>query len=366
MDINKLLLFCLVTVFMGCATQKEIANNEDEEGLRDIVEKRYSQDNFIFGMAAHERRIGTQSEEILNKEFGYVTPSNDFKLTVIHPKPGEWDWSRPDHWVTNAKENSQIIRMHSPISPQVSDWVKEDHRTAEELGPLMEEYVTALSQRYNKYDHIKWMDVVNETIDFDGGWFGPKPGTDKWENPWPQLGYDNSHELKPPIYIKKAFKLSNKHAPNIKQIINQHGAFEEVVWDKMKQLVQYLWDNDIRLDGIGWQAHINMGWEKENGNMQRLSEFIDWCHEHGLAFHITEFNVWLREGHEGDYEAQAETFGAIVELLLEKRKNGMIGINFWNLRPKETARPQLDGTLWTDNFEKKPAYYRIRQELLDH
>lgn len=358
--IKKFYTFFIALTVLGCAAKKQ------EGGLRDIVSNMPDNENFILGMAAHEKRIGTRSEEILNQEFSYVTPSNDFKLTVIHPKPGEWDWSRPDHWVTNAKENGQIIRMHSPISPQVSDWVKEDHRTKAELRQMLEEYVTELSRRYNKYEHIKWMDVVNETIDFDGTWFGPKPGVEKWENPWPQLGYDSTHALQPPIYIKEAFKLANANAPDIKQIINQHGAFEEVVWEKMKRLVQYLWDNDIRLDGIGWQAHIDVGWEKEPGNMERLSEFIDWCHDHDMAFHITEFNVWLREEEKGNYEAQAETFSTIIELLLEKRKNGLVGVNFWNLRPEETARPELDGTLWTDTFEKKPAYYGVRELLQSH
>ncbi len=79
------------------------------------------------------------------------------------------------------------------------------------------------------------MDVVNETIDANTGeWFGPKPGTDKWENPWPIIGYDTTHALRPPLYIKRAFELANEYAPNIKQIINQHGTMNDVAWDKVK------------------------------------------------------------------------------------------------------------------------------------
>lgn len=88
-----------------------------------------------------------------------------------------------------------------------------------------------------------------------------------------------------------AFEISNKYAPNVKQIINQHGDFEENVWSRMKDLVKYLRSKGRRVDGIGWQAHIDTGWEKVPGNLKRLDNFISWCHNNNLEFHITKLNI---------------------------------------------------------------------------
>ena len=95
----------------------------------------------------------------------------------------------------------------------------------------------AQCQRYDVFDHVKWMDVVNETVTTRGRWFGPKQGTDSWENPWTIIGYDETHPLMPPLYIKIAFEIATQHAPNTKLIINQHGGMEDRMWLTIKDLV---------------------------------------------------------------------------------------------------------------------------------
>lgn len=254
--------------------------------------------------------------------------------------------------------------MHAPISPQCSHWVKDDNRTAEELEKMLEEYVKALCEKYNGTSNILWLDVVNETIDkTTGGWFGPKPGTDKWENPWPKIGFDESHTLRPPLYIKQAFTLANQYAPDIIQIINQHGALEEASWDKMKALVAYLRENNLRVDGLGWQAHIDLGWEKIPGNTERLGEIVRWCHSNDLEFHITEFNVFLRKGNELKYDEQAATFEAITKAVLDNSGTSVVGIYFWHIRGNDTSNKDLDGCLWSDDYTAKPAYRKIKDLL---
>jgi endo-1,4-beta-xylanase len=334
--------------------------------IRELVEKCYPDGNLAVGVAAHEHYLGTKTEEIIDREFNYITPASDFKQSYIHPEPGVWRWEKPDKWVNHCRENNQVIRMHAPISPQVSAWAKEDSRTAEELEQNLVEYMTAICQRYNDTTNVKWLDVVNETVfHTDGSWFGPKSGTDSWENPWPKMGYDESHELRPPVYIKKAFEVANEHGSNLKLIINQHGGMDPVIWDKIKQTVLYLRENNLRVDGIGWQAHEWLGFENVEGNMQRLSELIDWCHENDLEFHITEFNVWLKPEDLGKLTAQAETFYAITKLAAEKAKNGFVGINFWHIRAVETQNKDRDGSPWAEDYQPKEAYFRIKDALCE-
>ena len=333
--------------------------------LKDIVAEKYPKGNVYIGGTTGWEKLNRGSGVVLDREFSYVTPENDFKQHHIHPSPKKWNWKTADAWVQRCAERNQVLRIHGPISPQCSVWAMQDHRTAAELEQNLVEYMTALCKRYDKYKHVKWMDVVNETVSSKGNWLGPKPGTGKWENPWPKIGFDESDPLRPPLYIKMAFEIANKHAPNTKLIINQHGSMQKPMWEKVKATILYLRKQGLRVDGIGWQAHVNVGWENEKGNVQYFRELIDWSHANNLSFHVTENNVWLRKK-EKDYEAQAKTFGAILRILLEKRHSGVVTWNVWNISDGDqwVKTKDLHGCILNDDFSPKPAYYALQRELI--
>ncbi|NQU53156.1 MAG: endo-1,4-beta-xylanase [Bacteroidetes bacterium] len=363
----KYLSFILLFPFICCNgsdIEPEPEPEQLQQTIRELVAEVFPEGNVFIGSASHHSLIGTESVNILDREFSYVTPANDFKQSYIHPEPGKYKYEQSDDWVQHCKYKNQVIRMHAPISPQCSPWAREDNRTAEELETMLAEYMTALCEKYNGVSNILWLDVVNETIDHSkGGWFGPKEGTEKWENPWPKIGFDETHALRPPIYIKQAFTIANQLAPNLKQIINQHGALEEATWEKMKELVAYLRENNLRIDGLGWQAHIDLGWEKIPGNIERLGQIVRWCHANNLEFHITEFNVWLKPENKYKLNEQATTFEAITKAILDNRSGGVVGVNFWHIRANDTQNKDWDGCLFNDQYEPKPAYLKINELL---
>lgn len=343
--------------------------------LKDIARK-YPHGNLQIGVAMNPTSLDTPSGIIAQREFGYITPENDFKQSYIHPVPDSWRWEKSDTWIDYAKKHGIIIRMHSPISPQCSKWVKNDARTGEELAPVMEDYLTKLCIRYANNSCVKWMDVVNETVSKNkiadkkygtmecGDWFSSRIGDGTWENPWTRIGYDDKSEIKVPLYILRAFKICNQYAPQVKQIINQHGNFEAKVWDKIKKTVAYLRNNGCRVDGLGWQAHIDAGWEKTPGALERLDSFVTWCHDNNLEFHVTEMNVWLKEG--TTEQEQEETYAAVIKTLSKHTHAGVIGICFWNIRDNETQHPDWKGCLWDKDGNPKPSYNRIKRELLNN
>ena len=274
-------LLVLFALLMSIVSLAEASNKKGRKvcqqnpcALKDVVKKHYPK-NLYFGMATQQRLIGKLSVEITDREFDYVTPANDFKQSYIHPEPEKWQWTRPDNFLAHAKEQGQVLRVHGPISPQCSHWVRADNRTPEELSKMLDEFMTALCMRINNVPAVKWMDVVNETICKNriqyakgkfynaGDWFGPREGDDKWENPWTVLGFETYKGDVYPLYIKRAFEIANKYAPNVKLIINQDSQMDAVEWEKMKKLVGYLRAQGLRVYGIGWQAHINTGLEKD-------------------------------------------------------------------------------------------------------
>lgn len=309
--------------------------------------------------------LGSPAETILHREFQFVTPANAFKQTSVHPEPGKWNWKKADRWVDHCEERGQIMRLHACVSPQCSAWAEEDSRTPAELLLVMEQYVEGVCKRYNDRKHVRWIDVVNETVTRKGEWFGPKPGVGKWQNPWTQIGFDASHPLRPPLYIKRAFEIASEHAPNIKLLYNQHGGMESEAWTRVCATVMYLREQGIRVDGIGWQCHIDSGFEKDPKNMQRLNKLIEWAHRNKLGFHITENTVWMRDGETpADLGAQADTYAAIIRTLLRHGKNGVVTWNAWQMRDTDTQRNGLRGTLFDKNGRPKPSYYAVQQELL--
>ena len=309
---------------------------------------------------------GTVAEVIVNREFQFITPANAFKQASVHPEPGKWKWTKADAWVDHCERHGQIMRLHACVSPQCSAWSEEDDRTPEELRQVMEEYVEGVCKRYGSRKHVRWMDVVNETVTRKGEWFGPRPGVGQWQNPWTQIGFDESHPLRPPLYIKRAFEIADQHAPDIKLLYNQHGDMEPEAWKKVCATVMYLRSEGVRVDGIGWQAHVNAGFEKDSENMRRLNKLIEWAHRNDLEFHVTENTVWMRKGElNATSDEQAATFGAIVKVLLQHCKNGVVTWNVWQMRDTDTQRPEMMGAMFEKDGQPKPSYYAVQRELMD-
>jgi GH35 family endo-1,4-beta-xylanase len=283
---------------------------------------------------------------------------------TIHPDNLSWNWVASDEWVDHIYFNFQILRMHCPIGPQCSNWAMNDDRTAEELDTNMCVFLDSLCKRYNGTPGFEYMDVVNETV-VSGNWHMNKTGTG-WECPWYVIGLD-THDV--PIYIVNAFKICDSLAPDIKLIYNHHEEPSNTAsWNLIEQTVLYLKDLGLRVDGIGWQAHVDVGWESAS-RLNDLRNLIDWAHSNDLEFHVTEASVWIKdEPTQEDFEEQAVTYRAILDVLLEKRFTGKVGWNTWNIDDNygwytKYNPPNWYPSLFDSNYAAKPAYYAIQAAL---
>ena len=334
--------------------------------LRELVAKNFKPGTVYVG-ATVSYRYDKKALDLLAEQFSYTTPENAAKQSYVHPEPGIWRWDRIDNLVRFAKNHNMVMRLHGPVSPQASKWALEDNRTPEELEQVMEEYMTRQCKRFNGNPTIKWMDVVNETVNADGTWFGPKPGTDQWENPWLKIGLN---EDSIPIYIVKAFEIANKYAPDIKLIYNQHVRMEPAAWEKVKKTVLYLKKKGLRVDGIGWQAHlrpdVNVALNKKD--LKYLEDLIDWAHSNGLEFHVTEIDYTFKNSDaftKKMAEEQAVTYANILKVLLKKRNTGVVGFNTWGLYdgPVDNKHRGNYRFIFDEKLRAKPAYYAIQKVL---
>ena len=138
------------------------------------------------------------------------------------------------------------------------------------------------------------------------------------------------------------------------------------MWIKVKGLVEYLQDSGVRVDGIGWQGHIDTGFEKHPDNVEQLRSLIRWAHARKLEFHVTEFNAWIRKGKDEavlqqDLVAQADTYMAALNILKEHSNTGVVTWCAWQIKGNETKRGHLQGNLFNSEGKEKPAMAALRK-----
>ncbi|MFC1551871.1 endo-1,4-beta-xylanase [Candidatus Latescibacterota bacterium] len=358
--------------FMSCADKEQVPEQAADSSipmptgdrLRDIVARNYPDGNILIGATTGAALLDSDTGRIMDREFSYVTPENDFKQWSYHPDPDTWTWERPDAWVQHIADNGQVLRMHCPVSPQCSPWAQDDSRTAEELETNLREFLTAVCKRYNGVPGIISMDVVNETT-HENEWKKNEEGTGGWEVPWYIIGQDTDTN-KTPLYIKMAFEIANEHATDMKLIYNHHEDMnKEGSWRLIKETIASLRADGLRVDGIGWQAHVDSDWATPE-NVAKLEELIDWAHGNDLEFHVTEASSWLKDGITPEaLEEQAHTYSAIVAALLEKRDTGVVGWNTWHIDDGTGWHQEWYGAIFDSTLTAKPAYYAIQKALED-
>ena len=365
MNKHLLIISVLSFFFFGCKSSLVTSQNKASEAKVKLNPKT---DGLLVGATLNYDEIFSKKGELYLKDFKYLTPANAAKQSRIHPKPNEWNWSEIEDFITFAKKNNLVVRLHGPISPQASKWVKHDSRTPEELGKILEEFATAFAVRFNNEPNVKWMDVVNETILADGTWFGPKEGVNQWENPWLAIGLNDDGF---PLYILKAFEIATKKAPNLKLVYNQNVGMETPMWDKVKETVLYLKSKGYRVDGIGWQAHLLLGAKREDfvvntdATMKKLADLIDWCHANNLGFHVTELDYLVKDMKvlNEERETQKRVYQKIVDVLVEKSKNGEVTLNLWDVGERQKKGTGYFQSIYDAKYKPTPAYQVIKSVI---
>tara|TARA_B100000886_G_scaffold114916_1_gene77334 strand:- start:111 stop:1277 length:1167 start_codon:yes stop_codon:yes gene_type:complete len=320
------------------------------------------------GATLNYYQLGTKKENLFLNDFNFLTPANAAKQARLHPRPGIWQWDRIENFLQFAKNNDLIVRIHGPVSPQASKWAKEDHRTAAELENVMVNFMTQTAKRYNEESNVKYMDVVNETILPSGKWFGPRKGTHLWENPWLKMGLDENGY---PNYIVRAFEIATANAPNVKLVYNQNGGMQSAMWERLKETVLYLRSKGLRVDGIGWQGHLNLSRstlqfiENSDRALNELSKLIDWAHANNLDFHVTELDYRVNDmtNLSEELEFQAELYEKIIKVLQSKVNSGTVTLNLWDIGERLKKPSTFFQSIYDKDLNPTPAYQIIKKAL---
>ena len=372
---NSIIKLLFVFLFINCSSGSDESTVIDKDpdpdpnsgkitdSFKKIMSDEYNTDTFKFGATLNFYQFNSNVEDLFLKEFDYVVAENSFKQTIVHPEPDQWNWERVDAFLDFANKNNLQMRVHGPIGPQSSTWAKTDSRTNEELIKNYEEFLTELCKKINNENNVKWMDVVNETIDKNANWTIEEAGTG-YQNPWTQIG-ENEDGI--PLYIIRSFEIAKEHAPNISLVFNQHQGMQPVMWDKVKETILYLKNKGLRIDGLGWQAHLrdNVILSLNKEQFDYLLSLIDWAHENDLDFHITEIDYRMTGDppNNSEYERQANGYANIAKALIAKRNNGVVTFNTWGVYDKNEVSDHEYKYIYDSNLNPKKAVDLLKSSL---
>ena len=364
-------IILLLAFFYSCSSvdiESGDINDEDKEekveSFKKIVSENYDLDKFKLGATLNFYQLNSNVQQLFLKEFNYTTSENSFKQTIVHPDPDTWNWERVDSFINFANTHNIEMRVHGPVGPQSSVWAKDDARTIEELSKNYQEFLVELCKRINNQKNIKWMDVVNETIASNGQWTDKKEGTDKWENPWTQIGKNDDGI---PNYIIKSFEIADQYAPNVSLVFNQHAGMQPVMWDRVKETILYLKNKGLRVDGLGWQSHLrdNVVLSLNKEKLDYLLSLIDWAHQNELDFHITEIDYRLvgNSPNATNFNRQAQGYTNILKSLIAKRSSGVVTFNTWGIYDKNNISSHEFKYLYDSNLNPKKAVDEMKIAL---
>lgn len=175
-------------------------------------------------------------------DFGQITPANSMKWDSIEPRPNKFSFTAGDAVAKLAKTNNQLLRCHNLVwHQQLPTWVSGGNWTKATLTAALQNHIT------NEVTHYKgqcyaW-DVVNEALNDNG--------TFRNDIFFRVLGDD---------YIRIAFETAAAADPGVKLYYNDFNTESPGVKSSAAQaIVKKLKAANVKIDGVGFQAHFVVG-----------------------------------------------------------------------------------------------------------
>lgn len=263
---NRLLLFIASVLAAGNAFSQK------------TLKSAYA-DAFMMGCAINSQIVSgrdSRSTEIILQQFNAVSPENDMKAEVIHPRPDTWNFEPADRFVKFANDNNLWSLGHTLVWHNQTPDFFFNHpdgtpKTKDEMVETMRSYIEKVAGHFaGKID--AW-DVVNEIIDNDGSYR---------KTVWTNAFEGDGDEL-----VRLAFKFASQYDPNAELYYNDFNAWRPTKRDGIARMVRMLQEHGIRIDGVGIQAHWGLNFPKNEYIIAAIDTFASL----GVKVMITEMDV---------------------------------------------------------------------------
>ncbi len=295
-------------------------------------------------------RTDPSYQRIAAAEFNAITTENALKMGPLRPSRYVYDFHDADAIVSFGRANDMYVRGHTLVwHNQTPSWFQAWDYTDAQLRTFLREHIHTLVGRYRAT--IDAWDVVNEAVADDGT---------MRETVW----YDAMGE----DYLEHAFRWAREVNPDVDLYYNDYGADainpkSDAIYDLLADLL----DRGVPIDGVGLQLHA-LGHQPDPAS---IGENIRRFRDLGLDVHITEMDVaFPADDVPADpLEEQATYYGEVVRACLNAGCQtivtwGVNDANSWLRGFKDfPARYTGDPLLFSDRYERKPAYHAVREAI---
>jgi endo-1,4-beta-xylanase len=261
---KTLLAFTAVFLFFsGCKPEKE-------SSVTDSLKSAF-QNYFKMGTALNNAQIeekDSASAILIPQQFDAITPENIMKCEVIHPTWDTYNFDLADKFVAYGKAHNMFVVghtlvWHSQLSPFVSTI-----KSSDSLMLFMTNHINTVAGRYA--GKVNSWDVVNEALNEDG--------TLRNSIFLEKLGED---------YIRKAFELAAKAAPNTELYYNDYNIEQPQKRAGAIAMIKKIQASGTKIDGVGIQAH----WSINGPPLEEIEKSIIEFAALGLKVSFTELDL---------------------------------------------------------------------------
>lgn len=342
----------------------EAVNDDVQEfvPLKDIYK-----DYFLLGTAGVLFDMPSKRLDLITKHFNAFTHGNELKPISVQPAEGKFTFEDADSMIDSlvaVSEDMSIVGHTLFWHEQSPEWMWEDKDKAKER--LETHIETVLSHAIDKAgDNLISFDVINEA-------FRDGAGNGNWRAELRDSGW---LEALGPEMIEIAFNKADevrnaKGRPDIKLYYNDYNLDYIAKATSVYDMVTELRGNGVPIDGIGMQAHYNMGTKPEN-----VRKSIELFHSiPGIEVSVTELDITVdsSRGNSGLSEeedlAQAKLYAELMSIYKEyaigpanpdESKRLISRVTIWGTTDSQSWRGDRFPLIFDKDNKAKGAFYGV-------
>ena len=377
LDKMKKIYFLLFLFLIACSSEDNGDSYDEpvtpEIGLKDIaVEKGKFIGNLMRdGFFDNHQIYNGAIDNILKTEYNALVTGNKLKMVnILRERPddpfnikiSDLNTYNIDRFVDYANKHNMKKRGHVMVwYKQIPNWLEQEsvNWSSQQIYSFTESYIRALS-KYTVGKIDEW-DVLNEAIVFNGY------RTNTWYEKVNSEENDNG-EIGYLTFFSKLFKWAREENADVKLFYNDYGIEE---YGTPKNNLMRIMVKDLKtqlntpIDGVGLQSHFKL--ENMNSSfMENLGNTIDDLGNSGFIANLTELDIRICDGISQGIQEQKDAYKQIVLTAFSKPNCNTILI--WGSSDIDSWIPSHfsncgQATPHDENFEKKPAYFGIKEAL---
>lgn len=331
-----------------------------QEGLPNI--KDVYADDFLIGNIVTPASFDENRLKLLKKHHNVVTAENDMKPEYAYNANREFDFTAEDALVKKVQDAGLQLHGHVLVwHAQSPEW----HHTGADGQPLSREealnnlrtHIRTVMEHFG--DQVISWDVVNEAMNDNPA------NPEDWRNALRQSGWYKAigNDYLEQAYLAAREVLDDHPEWDIKLYYNDYNDDNQNKATAIYSMVKELNENYAKthpgkklVDGIGMQAHYNLGTRLDNVKMS-LERFISL----GVEVSITELDIMAGSNSVlTDKEAtqQGYLFAQLMDLY-KKNSDHIARVTYWGLSDATSWRAEQNPVLFDKDLQAKKAYYGV-------